>query len=192
MSGQKGDLSALEADQARKGRARSTHRFPPRALIEKSLPSGVKLVDTFISEEGMGMTGRFSLSFDNVAKLSQIRLPAPAGILLQEKTPLEHPFPFDIKDEGSTLLLTMEPITPVGDPTPAPGDMKLSADLQKQMDAAFSGLRVSFRLETPLAVVDHNATRTEGQTLYWEYDREGLEKMTPERRAQGVRVRLKK
>lgn len=189
MSGQKGDPTAAEIEQTTKGRTRTTRRFPPRALIEKNLPPGVKLLDTSISEEGMGMSGRFSLAFDNVSKLSQIRVPAQAGVLLQDKTPLEHPFPFEIKDEGSTLLLTMETINPVADQKAETGDMKLPPALRQ---AAFSGLRLAFRLETPLAVVDHNATRTAGQTLYWEYDMNALEKMTPEQRAQGVRVRLKK
>ena len=197
MSGQKGDPTPLEIEQAKKeilasGKTRSSQRFPPRALIEKNLPPGVKLLDTSISEEGMGMSARFSLAFDNVSKLSQIRVPADTGGDPQDKNPFEHPFPFDIKDEGSTLLLTMETKNPVGDQKAQTGEMKLPSALQKQIEAAFSGLRIAFKLETPLAIVDHNATRTDGQTLYWEYDLKALEEMTPQQLAQGVRVRLRK
>jgi hypothetical protein len=197
MSGQKGDPTPVEIDKAKKeilasDKTRTSQRFPPRALIEKNLPPGVKLLDTSIKEDGLRMTARFSFGFDNVAKLSQIRLPAQTDVSMQDKNPFEHPFPFDIKDEGSTLLLTMATQNPVADQKAETGEMKLPSALQKQLEAAFDGLRIAFRLETPLAVVDHNATRTDGQTLYWEYDLKTLEKMTPQQLAQGVRVRLKK
>ena len=197
MSGQKGDPTPQEIEQAKKeilasGKTRRSQRFPPRALIEKNLPPGVKLLDTSITEEGMGMAGRFSLAFDNVSKLAQIRIPAQEGGSPQDKDPLAHPFPFDIKDEGSTLLLTMETKNPVGDQKAQTGDIELPPALQKQVEAVFNGSRIAFMLETPLAILDHNATRVDGQTLYWEYEPKALEKMTPQQRAQGVRVRLEK
>ena len=191
-SGRSGDPAARIRGRAGSRRTWTTHRFPPRALIEHNLPPGVKLLDTEISDEDMGMSGRFSVAFDNVSKLSQIRVPEAAGMVKDVKTPFERPFPFDIKDEGSTLLLTMEPMDPMGNQKPQTEEMMLPPVLQQQMDAAFAGRRIAFRLETPLSVVEHNATRTAGRTLYWDYDPKTLEKMTPEQRAQGVRVRLKK
>ena len=190
ISGRRGDDLAIE--RARKGRTRTTQRFPPRALIENNLPPGVKLLGTSISEEGLGMGGRVHLAFDNVSKLSQIRVPATAGSGLSEKTPFEQPFPFQIHDDGHTILLTMAVADPLANQKMQTDEMKLPGALQQQLEAAFKARRIGFTLTTPLQVVEHNATRKDGQTLHWEYDTESLEKMTSEQRAQGVRVRLKK
>jgi hypothetical protein len=192
MSGQRGDAAALAAEREGKGRTWRTQRFPPRAVIERNLPPGVKLLGTSISDEGLGMGGQINLAFDDVSKLSQIRVPEPTGGGVDDKTPFEQPFPFEIKDDGSTVLLTMAIVDPLGHQKVVADDMKLPAALQQQVEAAFNARRIGFTLTTPLAVVEHNATRTDGQTLHWEYDVKALEKMTAEQRAQGVRVRLKK
>ena len=62
----------------------------------------------------------------------------------------------------------------------------------KQMEDAFKGLRLAFRIDSPFEVVEHNATRKEGQALLWKYDLKTLSKMTPEQMSKGVRVRFKK
>jgi hypothetical protein len=64
--------------------------------------------------------------------------------------------------------------------------------MQKQMTQAMKGLRFSFKIDTPLEVVETNATRREGKTLVWEYDLASFEKMTPQQAAEGIRVRFKK
>lgn len=193
MSGEKADQVEHARDKnVPSSRTRTSNRFPPRALIEKSLPAGVKLLDTSITEEGLGMSARFRVSFDHVAKLSQIRVPGVENAGVQGRNPLEHPFPFEIKDEGDTLLLTMETINPLMDPKEETGDLKLPLALQEQVKNAFKDARLAFRLETPLTVVEHNATRKDGQGLLWEYGAETLGKMTPEQLAQGVRVRFRK
>src|SRR5688572_2570229 len=102
LSGRTGDATDLAIERARKGRTRTTQRFPPRALIESNLPPGVKLLGTSISEEGLGMGGRINLAFDDISKLSQIRVPEPTGGRVDDKTPFERPFPFEIQDEGTT------------------------------------------------------------------------------------------
>jgi hypothetical protein len=197
MSGQTGEPTPAEIEKAKQdllasSKSRTTDKFPPKMLIEKALPEGVKLLDTSISEEGLRMTMRFSLAFDNVAKLSQINLPGEKQANVLGANPMDQPFPFDIKDEGGTLLLTMQTKNPVGERRTEKPDTKVPPGLQKQIDAAFKDVRLAFKLETPLEVVEHNATRKEGQTLVWEYDAKALEKMTPEQLAQGVRVRLRK
>ena len=198
MSGQKGEPTPAEIEKAKKdflasGKSKTTQNLPQKAEMEKKLPPGVRLLDTSVKEDGLKMTAQFSFAFDNVSKLSQIQMPSKdeaAGP--GPKNPFEQPFPFQIKDEGSTLLLTMETKNPVADQKAETAQMKLDSALQKKIEDAFKKLRVAFKLETPLTIVDHNATKKEGQTLYWEYDLKTMEKMTPEQLAQGVRVRLRK
>ena len=86
----------------------------------------------------------------------------------------------------------MEATNPAQQQKAQTAEMKLSPDSMKQMEEAFKGLRVAFRIDTPFQVVDSNATRKEGQSLLWEYDLKSLEKMTPEQQAQGIRVRFRK
>ena len=60
------------------------------------------------------------------------------------------------------------------------------ADL-KMIEDSFKGLRLAFRIDAPFQVVEHNATKKDGQALFWEYDLKTLNKMTPEQLAQGVK-----
>jgi hypothetical protein len=197
MSGQKGDPTPAEIEKAKKdflasGKTKTTQNLPQKAEMEKNLPPGVRLLDTSVKEDGLKMTAKFNFAFDNVSKLSQIQMPSKAEAGPGPKNPFEQPFPFEIKDEGGTLLLTMETKNPVAEQKAETAQMKLDSGLQKKIEEAFKSLRVAFKLETPLTVVDHNATKKDGQTLYWEYDLKTMEKMTPEQLAQGVRVRLRK
>ena len=197
MSGQKGDPTPAEIEKAKKeflasGKTKTSQNLPQKAEMEKNLPPGVRLLDTSVKEDGLKMTARFNFGFDNVSKLSQIQMPSKEGAGPGGKNPFEQPFPFQIKDEGSTLLLTMETKNPVAEQKAETSQMKLDSALQKRIEDAFKNLRIAFKLETPLTVVDHNATRKDGQTLYWEYDLKTIEKMTPAQLAQGVRVRLRK
>jgi hypothetical protein len=41
-------------------------------------------------------------------------------------------------------------------------------EMTKAFAAAFKGARFAFRLESPFEVVETNATRRDGHTLYWE------------------------
>jgi len=63
--------------------------------------------------------------------------------------------------------------------------------MKKQMEEAFQGLRVAWKIETPFTVLESNATRREGKTLIWEYTLETFEKMTPQQRAEGIRAKFK-
>ena len=83
-------------------------------------------------------------------------------------------------------------VDPLKDPSSQPGGLPESPEIKKQMAEAFKGLRIAFKLETPMEVVESNATRREGHTLYWEYDFATMEKMTPEQAQMGIRVRLRK
>lgn len=200
MSGQKGELTAADIEKAKKeflaSRKTEKSEKPDKAEIEKSLPPGVKLLDTSFKEDGLKILANFAFGFDNVSKLSQIKFPqkgseqeGPPGT----KNPFDEPFAgLQIKDEGKTLLLTSEAVNPAAEQKSQAAEMDLSPEMKKQMEDAFKGLRFAVKIDAPFEVVEHNATRKEGRTLVWEYDLKSMEKMTPEQLAQGIRVRFKK
>lgn len=199
MAGQKGEPTAAEIEKAKTeflaSRKTTTSEKPDKAEIEKSLPPGVKLLDSSFKEDGLKLAANFTFGFDHASKLGLIKFPKkesgqqPPGA----KNPFDEPFGgLQIKDEGGTLLLTSEAVNPAADQKSQAAEMDLSPEMKKQMEEAFKGLRFAFKIDAPFEVVEHNATRKEGRTLVWEYDLKSMEKMTPEQLAQGVRVRFKK
>jgi hypothetical protein len=201
MAGQKGEPTAAEIAKAKqeflasKKTETSGDPMAQKAEIEKSLPAGVKLLDSSVKDEGLKLSARFRFGFDHISKLSQIQFPKKEGADQQPgaKNPFDQPFSgLQVKDEGKTLLLTMEATNPAAEQKEQAAEMDLSPEMKKQVEDAFKGLRLAFKIDAPFEVVEHNATRKEGQTLVWEYDLKSLEKMTPEQLAQGVRVRFRK
>jgi hypothetical protein len=201
MAGQKGEPTAAEIEKAKKeflaSKKTETKEDPAaqKAELEKSLPPGVKLLESSIKDEGLKVAARFVFGFDHISKLSQIQFPQKEGEGQQPgaKNPFDQPFSgLEVKDDGSTLLLTMKTTNPAAEQKEQAADMNLSPEMKKQMEDAFKGLRIAFKIDAPFQVVEQNATRKEGQTLVWEYDLKSLEKMTPQQLAQGVRVRFKK
>jgi hypothetical protein len=202
MAGQTGEPTKAEIDKARteflaSGKTQASGP-PSKAEIEKQLPPGVKLLDSSFQEEGTKVGARFLFGFDNVSKLSQIKIASKKeGEDGQAGPPSQNPSesPFDslqVKDEGGTILVTSKALNPVADQKEQASGMDLSPEMKKQVEDAFKGVRVAFKIDAPFEVLEHNATRKEGRTLIWEYDMKSLEKMTPEQAAQGVRVRYKK
>jgi hypothetical protein len=199
MEGKKGEPTAAEIEKAKKDflASKTTTKEDPeqqKADVEKSLPSGVKLLESSVKDEGLKMAVRLVFGFDNISKLSQIQLSKKdAEAQPGAKNPFDQPFSgLQVKDEGKTLLLTTEAINPAAEQKEQAGGMDLSPEMKKQMEDAFKGLRVAFKIDAPFEVLESNATRKEGKTLIWEYDLKTMEKMTPEQLAQGVRVRFKK
>lgn len=205
MAGQTGEPTKAEIDKARAeflaSGKKEESKPPSKEEIEKQLPPGVKLLDSSFEDKGTKIGARFLFGFDNVSKLSQIKLASKkeGGESEDERPgpPSQNPAdsPFDglqVKDEGSTILVTSEAMNPVADQKEQAAGMDLSPEMKKQVEDAFKGVRVAFKIDAPFEVLEHNATRKEGRTLIWEYDMKSLEKMTPEQAAQGVRVRYKK
>jgi hypothetical protein len=207
MSGQEGEPTAAEIEEAKKQFLASSKKEEMtggdpearKAEIEKSLPAGVKLLDSSIKEDGLKLAANFLFGFDNVAKLSEVKLSGK-----KPDEPAEGPQPpgsdaisdpFDnlvVKDEGKTVLITTKAINPMDEQEAEAKDAGLPPEMQEEIKKAFEGLRFAFKLDTPMEVVEHNATRREGKTLIWEYNLESFEKMTAEQKAEGIRVRLKK
>lgn len=202
MAGQEGDPTPAELAEIKKG-FKSTGS-PNQAEVDadiakfrKTLPQGVKLVENSFTEKDLGFDMRLGFDFDNVSKLGLIKLPAKSGEDGQPAPGPENPFdtPFgglEIKDEGETLLLTTKTVNPVAEAEEQAPMGEMDPEMKKQVAEMFKGLRIAYRIEAPFEVVEHNATRKEGNTLVWEYNVENLEKMKPEELAQGVRVRYRK
>lgn len=207
MAGKEGEPTAAEIAQAKDEFLASKKKEdgPPspeaqKAEIEKSLPPGVKLLDGGIKDEGLKLLAHFTFGFDDVAKLQQIKMPQskkkpeeeggppnPAG-----KNPFDTPFgDLQITRQGDTLLLTTKPTDPMADAMQHAGG-ETTPEMKKQIEEAFQGLRVAWRIETPFEVLESNATRHEGKTQIWEYDLKSFETMTPQQRAEGIRLKLRR
>ena len=198
MAGQKGEPTAAEIEKAKKdflASKTSTKEDPEqqKADVEKNLPPGVKLLESSVKDEGLKMSVHLVFGFDHISKLAQIQLSKKDAEQPGPKNPFDQPFSgLQVKDEGKTLLLTTEAVNPAAEQKGQAAGMDLSPEMKKQMEDAFKGLRVAYKIDAPFDVVESNATRKEGRTLVWEYDLKTMEKMTPEQLAQGVRVRFKK
>jgi hypothetical protein len=205
MSGQEGEPTAAEIEEAKKQFLASSKNemtgdpAARKAEVEKNLPPGVKLLDSSIKEDGLKLSARFLFGFDNVAKLSQVKLSKPkegeeaGGPQPPGSDAISDPFDnLVVKDEGATILVTTKAVNPMEEQEDEAKDAGLPPETQAEIKKAFQGLRFAFKLDTPMEVVEHNATRREGKTLIWEYNLESFEKMTPAQKAEGIRVRLKK
>lgn len=201
MTDQKGEPTPAEIEKAKKeflasGKTKTTTDMAQKDQMEKGLPPGVKLLSSSVKEDGLKITARFNLAFDNVSKLAKIKMSGKAAEGAQAPgpgNPFDNPFPgLVIKDEGSTVLMMMEATNPAAEQKEQSAKMNMSPADLKMIEDSFKGLRLAFRIDTPMEVVDHNATRKEGQALLWEYDLKTMNAMTPEQLAQGIRVRFKK
>ena len=202
MAGQTGEPTKEEIEKAKKEFLASKKEekkedfASQKAEMQKNLPAGVKLLDGSVKDDGLKIAANFLFGFDNVSKLSQINLnankqqasPGPGG-----ENPFNEPFlGLQVKDEGKTLLVTTPTVNPVAEQKEQTASMDLDPSAKKMVEDAFKGVRVAFKIQAPFEVIEHNATRKEGNTLIWEYDMAALEKMTPEQAAQGVKVRYRK
>lgn len=197
MEGKKGDPTPAEIEKAKKDfiASKKTKEDPAeqKAEVEKNLPPGIKLLESSVKDEGLKMSVRLVFGFDHISKLANIQLSKKDGEQPGAKNPFDQPFSgLQVKDEGKTLLLTTEAINPAAEQKEQTAGMDLTPEMKKQMEDAFKGLRVAFKIDAPFEVLESNATRKEGKTLIWEYDLKTMEKMTHEQLAQGVRVRFKK
>jgi hypothetical protein len=198
MEGKEGPPTAAEIADARKEMLAQSKSDTPadmakdRKELEQSLPKGITLIDLTVKEEPLKVAANLLFGFDNISKLSQIKLPQKDGAGPGESNPVDTPFDgLKIVDEGATILITSKPQNPMAD---AKSEMPPTVDpaMAKQMEDMFKGLRVAFKITAPFTIVEHNAHRKEGNTLIWEFNLTSLSKLTPAQLEQGIRVRYKK
>jgi len=207
MEGKEGEPTAAELEKAKQdflANAKKTETKPDpekqKAELAKSLPPGVKLLDSSFQDQGLKMLAAFTLGFDDVHKLKQVKLsePKPAAEAQPGPPTPENPFdtPFgdlEITEQGNTILLTTKPKNPLEEQKQEMGgEGQVSPEMEKQLEQAFKGLRIAWKIEAPFQVLESNAHRKEGNTLIWEYTLDSLKKMDPKQAAEGIRVKYKK
>lgn len=206
MEGKTGEPTKAELDAARQKFLEEMKKEPlpdmkkELADANKEMPEGIKMLDATAKQDGMKMKTGFVFSFDDVAKLNQVAMPQKKEEGGEGGPPsptsgsnVDKPFEgLEVKDEGKTILITSKPMNPtedVKDQAPPSEDGKMD----KQMEDAFKSLRVAYKIESELEVVEHNAKRKEGNTLVWEWKWDDFKKMEKEgTKDVGVRVRYKK
>lgn len=147
-----------------------------KETLAKSLPPGVQLLSGSVDDQGTKITARFQFGFDDVHKLAQIKLPEKGGGQGQAgSNPYEDPFSqLKVIDEGPTLLVTFGSVNPAARLQEQAGQAGMAGkdggnpEMTKMFEAAFKSARFAFRFESPFEVVETNATRRDGRTLYWE------------------------
>lgn len=200
MEGKEGAPTPAELAEARKEmlasqKTTSTGDFEKeKKEFERTLPSGVTLLDASVKQDGLKMAVNLQFGFDHVSKLSEIKLPKKEGADPSDPggNPVDTPFDgLRVADEGATVLVTSKPQNPMAE---SKEQMPPSGDpaMDKQFAELFKGLRVAFKVTTPFAIAEQNAHRKEGTTLIWEFDVKSLSKLTPAQLDQGIRVRYRK
>ena len=198
MAGKEGPPTAAELAEARKEMLSSAKKegaatdfAKDRKEFERTLPAGVTLIDADVKEDGLKVAVNLLFGFDQVSKLATIKLPKKDADPSDPANPVESPFDgLKVTDEGATILITSPPQNPMADAKDQmpPGDPAMT----KQIMDMFKGLRVAFKITAPLAIVEQNAHRKEGNTLIWEFNMDSLSKLTPAQLEAGIRVRYRK
>lgn len=212
MSGKTGDPTPAEIAAARqdmiaqqKSDPSKAPSVPKREEIEKGLPPGVRLLDVGTEDKGdLKLRMHVLFGFDDLNKLMQIRDPkkeekaaegaggGPAGA---NANLFDKPFAgLTLKDEGKTVLVSTEFGNPVsaGAASQSLTGGEATPEAKKTMEQIFQGLRIRFKLTTPLEVVDSNATRRDGKTLVWDYDAAAIEKLADAKQPLKVWARLRR
>lgn len=151
-----------------------------RADLEAGLPEGVRLLDAQVREEGTSMGIEMTFEFDHVALLKEIK-PGGGGEEAEgedggEGGPGGSDSPFGdlvVEETDDTIRIATPPMNPAADGM-GPMDMDEEDPDMAPMVEAIKRMRVVFELSTPLEVVEHNATRVDGERLVWDYDFEAL------------------
>jgi hypothetical protein len=179
MSGKPGDPTPAEIDEVRRSFLEKRKGEDPakqrqeqaeqKAKLEKSLPPGVRLLSSSFDDQGTKLVAHFEFEYDDVRKLSQLKLPEKSGQGQPGQNPFADPFAsLKVVDEGPTLLVTMGGGDPAARLQQQTQKDAANPEMAKAFEGAFKNARLAFKLDSPFEVVETNATRREGRTLYWE------------------------
>ena len=186
MGGDKSPLTPDEIARARedfkKNAKRSSSTTDPRKGVEEGLPPGVTLLDASVTEKELGVTTTMKFAFDKLASLVGVKV-APAregGGDPTKMNVMSSPFEgLEVSETATTVTIRTVPQNPADEVRAETREQAPQIDPQteKLINDAFKSLRVAWRITAPFAVVSHNATRRDGNTLIWEYDVEKLQKL---------------
>jgi hypothetical protein len=209
LSGETGPPTPAEIEAARKemleqgAKDEAASKAEDAAALKQQfaagLPPGVKLLSGGTVEKSALKVGtRIELGFDDVRKLAQLKMPsdkptgsaggAGSGPGADVPNPYESPFSgLKVVDEGKTVLITLAGADPATRLKSQKEIGQLSPDALQMMSGVLGDAHFAFTLDTPLEVVETNATRRDGHTLYWLYKFTDMSAAPPT-----LMVRLKK
>jgi hypothetical protein len=154
-----------------------------RSEIEPDLPEGMTLVSVEQERDGLKRRVRLNFAFDHVDRLKEFSTHNEGyggpGSDHDRLRPFEG---LEITEKGDEIEIRNEPIDPLDE---IEGNAFVSG---KMIENMLQDVSVTFRLESPFVVLDHNATRREGRTLVWVFDLERLRREQPG----GIYARLRR
>lgn len=145
-----------------------------REQVGADLPEGVEVIDARQRRDGMRVAVELALRFDHIGRLRNMDV-APGGDAGSDSRPFGG---LEVVDEGSTLVLRNEPIDPL---TRAEQNAGMIEGGDGLVDAMFREMRIAFSVRAPFEIVEHNATRRDGDRLFWIYDYEAMKSGGPQR-----------
>jgi len=146
------------------------------ADAKADLPEGVEMVEFSNTREDLSMQFRVRLAFDHISKLNEVEIDPDDATGTDGVTSGEETRPFgrlEVIEEGNTIVLRNDPLDPI-DEQIEEASSQLGA-MESMVESALEDFSVVFRIEAPFEILEHNATRQEGNTLIWEYDESNLE-----------------
>lgn len=163
-----------------------------REEAREDLPEGVELVDAAQSDDGLRT--ELTFGFDHLRRLSDMEISPESDTAGAGSVPTIEPFGgLTFRDEGDTFVLTNSPLNPMeqaeSEGSPVQGMAPQMKMMMRSMSGTVSGPMVTFFVKAPFDVVEHNATRVSGNTLYWEY---GLDSFLDEEAPSSIRVTFRK
>jgi len=207
FSGEEGEPDEATLDEARENLIAEMNledeidEAEMRRDIERDLPEGFRLREAMATADGLRMTFGVQVDFPHIDRLPELRFEDPdeerseqsGGMGFSDFGSISEPFE-DLRliDEGRTWRLEMGTPNPMDDVEQSDEmEMGLSG-LEGMIEQAFADLRVAMKITVPGRIVEHNATRVEGQTLYWEFTLETLKDIDPEEMDDVLMVRFRK
>ena len=146
------------------------------ADAREDLPEGVEMLEFSNTRDDLLMQFRVRLAFDHISKLNEVAIDpddATGGDGGSGSSDETQPFGgLEVIEEGNTIVLRNDPLDPIEEGIEdAAGQM---GGMEEMMESALEDFSVVFRIEAPFEVLEHNATRQEGNALVWEYDESSL------------------
>ena len=161
-------LDEIEADREEFDETRM------RAEIEEDLPDGMTVRYARQERDELRQSVELGFAFDHVDRLREMRLgdedEGDLDLGLEGSAPFEG---LEIVEEGDEIIVRNDPIDPIEEVS---SEGMLAEDI---VEGLLKDLSITFRLETPFRVLEHNATRVEGRTLIWVFDYERLTSAEP-------------
>jgi hypothetical protein len=180
MQGEEGAVTEADLAKARaEFKSKSGEKSDPaaeRAELEKNLPEGVKLLDQKVVERDFGVSTDVRFAFDRLSRLVGVKL--SGGGSDPAAAPADSPFAnLEIEEKGDLITIRSKPENPADKvKQEAAEQMPVDAEMEALMAESLKKMRVSYSITTPFEIVSHNATRKEGKTLIWVFDKDALEK----------------